>query len=191
MTKRLFSEVGQGKSLSEELNLVEAAMNDPAAFAKLYSLYIRRVYRYIISKVGETKEAEDITSQVFLSICEGLPRYRHNGYFAAWLFSIARNKVADHFRSKVSDRKKEVAYMESIRTDDPLSTIIRNEEIDRISALIHIMDEQDQELLRLRIVAELTFEEIAQLTNRNMEATKKRFYKLLSKFRQQRELDHD
>ena len=178
-------------SLTEEAALIKAARTDPTAFNQLYLSYIRLIYRYIFSKVGEARETEDLTAQVFLEALEGLPRYRHNGHFAAWLFSIARHKVADHYRSRRSELTIEDTYGESSRRGDPLSTLIQIEEAYRMSGLIHKLDEQDQELLRLRFVAELNFGEIARLINSNMENTKKRVYRLLAHLRQQLELDHD
>src|SRR5512143_3288299 len=72
----------------------------PAAFAELYRQYFKPVYRYLYLKTGSPAEAEDLTSQVFLSALEGLPRYRHQGHFSAWLFSLARRKAADYYRSR-------------------------------------------------------------------------------------------
>jgi RNA polymerase sigma factor (sigma-70 family) len=191
MAEDLSSEGTIGISLLEEASLIKTACSDPTAFNRLYLSYIRPIYRYIFSKVGEARETEDLTAQVFLSALEGLPRYRHDGHFAAWLFSIARHKVADHFRSQRSELTIEVAYGESSRREDPLSGLIQTEEAHRMSVLIHKLDEQDQELLRLRFVAELNFGEIARLINSNTEKTKKRVYRLLAHLRQQLEHDHD
>jgi RNA polymerase sigma factor (sigma-70 family) len=191
MAENLLSEDTKGISPIEEASLIKIALSDPTAFNRLYLSYIHPIYRYIFSKVGEARETEDLTAQVFLAALESLPRYRHNGHFAAWLFSIARHKVADHFRSQHPELTVDVAYGESTRRDDPLSSLIQTEEAHRMSVLIHKLDEQDQELLRLRYVAELNFGEIARLINSNMEKTKKRVYRLLAHLRQQLELDHD
>jgi RNA polymerase sigma factor (sigma-70 family) len=190
MVKDLSSEDSKGISLIEDASLIKTACSDPSAFTRLYLLYIHPIYRYIFSRVGDSREAEDLTAQVFLAALEGLPSYHHNGHFAAWLFSIARHKVADHFRSSRSEIPIEVADGECGR-GDPLSTIIQTEEAKRMSVLIHRLDEQDQELLRLRFVAELNFGEIARLIHSNMETTKKRVYRLLARLQQQLELDHD
>jgi RNA polymerase sigma-70 factor (ECF subfamily) len=97
----------------------------------------------------------------------------------------------DYYRTRRSELPIEITNKESDNKVDPLSTLIQTEEAQRISKFIHLLDEQDQELLRLRFVAELNFAEIARLINSNMEATKKRFYRLLAHLRQQLELEHD
>ena len=191
MDKYLASEDTKGIALLEEASLIEAACSDPIVFNQLYLAYIRPIYRYIFCKVGDVKQTEDLTAQVFLEALESLPRYHHNGHFSAWLFSIARHKVADHYRTRHSELPIEVTNGEAYEKSDPLSTLIQTEEAQRITKLIHQLDEQDQELLLLRFVAELNFGEIARLINSNMEATKKRFYRLLAHIRQQLELDHD
>jgi RNA polymerase sigma-70 factor (ECF subfamily) len=191
MDKYLVSEDTQRAALLEEASLIKAASSDPIIFNQLYLAHVRPIYRYIFSKVGEMKQAEDLTAQVFLAALESLPRYHHDGHFAAWLFSIARHKVTDHFRSQRPELPIEVTNGEPDKKGDLLSTFIQTEETQRIAKLIHQLDEQDQELLRLRFVAELNFGDIARLINSNMEATKKRFYRLLANLRKQLEFDHD
>ena len=101
----------------------------PAAFAELYRQYLKPVYRYLYLKTGSPAEAEDLTSQVFLSALEGLPRYRHQGHFSAWLFSLARRKAADYYRSR-----KPQASLDEAETD-PIAP-----EADLLAGFIH----QDQ-----------------------------------------------
>lgn len=76
--------------------LIEAARKDAKEFGNLYNLYVDRVFRYLFSRVGNIKVAEDITSQTFLAAFEAFGNYRHDGHFASWLFTIARNKVMDY-----------------------------------------------------------------------------------------------
>ncbi|MFZ5909689.1 MAG: RNA polymerase sigma factor [Chloroflexota bacterium] len=66
--------------------------------AAIYDAYARRIYRYIYSHIGNAADVEDLTSQTFLGVLEALPRYRHHGQFAAWIFQIARFKAMNHFR---------------------------------------------------------------------------------------------
>jgi hypothetical protein len=80
--------------------LVEAAKEDPVAFGRLYNLYVQPIYRYLYSQVGTVHDAEDLTSQTFMTAYESLTRYRERGFFSAWLFRIARSRLIDHFRGR-------------------------------------------------------------------------------------------
>src|SRR5512141_1339148 len=79
--------------------IIERALQgDQSALAQIYDAYAGRIYRYHYSRAGNAPDAEDLTAQTFLAVIESLPRYQDRGNFAAWIFQIARNKAADHFR---------------------------------------------------------------------------------------------
>jgi RNA polymerase sigma-70 factor (ECF subfamily) len=191
MDKYLFSEDTKGITFQEEASFIKAACSDPTIFRKLYLDHVRPIYQYIFSKVGEVRQTEDLTAQVFLEALENLSHYRYDGHFVAWLFGIARHKIADHFRSQHLEVRINVITRDYVNKDDPLATLIQAEDVERTSIFIHQLDEYDQELLRLRFVAELSYAEIARLMHSNMEATKKRCYRLLTYLRHQLEPDHD
>lgn len=87
--------------LPEEGRLVsEAQSGDADSFARLYDAYFERVFRYVYFRVSDDQTAEDLTSQVFLKAWENLPRYKPSGHFLAWLYTIARNQVIDHYRTR-------------------------------------------------------------------------------------------
>ena len=65
----------------------------------LYLLYAQPVVRYLYSRIRNIPEAEDAIAQTFLAALEQIPK-KHDGYFASWLFSIARNKAMDYFRKQ-------------------------------------------------------------------------------------------
>ncbi len=81
--------------------LVEGARGgDAEAFAALYEHFASPLYRFVLFRVGDRTDAEDIVQRVFLSVVEALPTYERRGVpFAAWLFRIARNAVIDHARA--------------------------------------------------------------------------------------------
>ena len=77
-------------------------------FGRLYDLYIERVYRHIYYRVGNIKDAEDLTQQVFLKAWNAIGRYRKTASpFVAWLMRISHNLVIDFYRSK-----KDKAYLD-------------------------------------------------------------------------------
>ena len=95
------SVIGTGSSqVQDELILVRRAQQqDQEAFAELYEAYFDRIYRYIVLKIGDRTEAEDMTQQVFLKALKSLPAYKWKEVpFSAWLYRIAHNLMVDHFR---------------------------------------------------------------------------------------------
>ncbi|MFE2519416.1 sigma-70 family RNA polymerase sigma factor [Streptomyces mirabilis] len=77
-----------------------AQAGDGVAFAQLYSAYCDTVYRYVYYRVGGKTTAEDLTSEVFTRAFQRLHTFTWRGRdFGAWLVTIARNLVADHFTS--------------------------------------------------------------------------------------------
>ncbi len=78
----------------DDAALVVAAQADPHAFAPLYARYVGPVYRYCAARLDSREAAEDATAEVFARVLAALARYR-DGSFAAWLFRIAHNVVAD------------------------------------------------------------------------------------------------
>jgi RNA polymerase sigma-70 factor (ECF subfamily) len=150
-----------------------------AGFPLLYRKYLGRVYRYLYFRTGDRFEAEDLTAQVFLAALEGLPGYRHRGKFAAWLFSIARRKAADHYRRFRVQAPLETVSASLVESLDPLAEAISKEEISRLVMLISSLKAEEQELLHLRFAAELSFNEIAAILQRSPAALKMELYRLL------------
>lgn len=87
-------------SAIDGLTLARNALTDADAFAALYREYVTRVYRYHMAHTGNVKDAEDLTSQTFMAVLEGLRSYRGDGSFAAWILGIASKKRLMFFRSR-------------------------------------------------------------------------------------------
>lgn len=166
--------------------LVQAARDDPTAFGRLYNHFIQPVYRYLYSRVGTAPEAEDLTSQTFMTAYESLPRYRERGFFSAWLFRIARSKLMDHFRGSRHEVRLDAAETLA-STQDALGSVIRHEELTRLQSLICALTDDEQELIRLRYVADLSFAEMAELLGKREDAVKKSVYRLLARLKSQME----
>ena len=173
----------------DETSLISAAQRDPAQFTTLYDRYFRLIYRYLYSRVGNAAEAEDLTAQTFLAALEALPRYRHRGHFSAWLFTIARNKAMDFHRKGIATTTLDEDHPDE--TDDPLSQAVQSEQMAQLAKLVRALEESEQELIRLRCVADLSFAEIAVSLGKREEAVKKTFYRLLARLHRQMEVNRD
>jgi RNA polymerase sigma-70 factor (ECF subfamily) len=191
----MMSALSRQDSLSEdeEAILVESIQRDPgkaaSAFASLYRHYLPPVYYYLLSKVGNRNEAEDLASQVFLDVLEGLKDYRHQGHFAAWLFTIARNRAVDHYRRN-PELSLEHAHDVADPMLDPLLQIAHREDLVGLARLVSGLGQEEKELLRLRFAAGLHFGEIAKLLKRKESAVKMAYYRLLARMQKHLEADN-
>ncbi len=172
----------------EEAALVAQAQADPQAFGLLYDLYVRRVYRYLLSRTGDGAVAEDITAETFLAALEALPRYHHRGRFASWVFAIARNRARDHFRR----RRGQVALDDAEQVPDEadlLQGAVQGERSAALARKIAALPEEERELIRMRYVADLSFADMASLLGRREDAVKKSLYRLLARLQDRLEAD--
>jgi RNA polymerase sigma-70 factor, ECF subfamily len=168
----------QSPDEDEDAGPIADAQKNPAAFSVLYDHYVQPIYRYLYYRTSSAPEAEDLTSQTFLSALEALPHYQHRGSFAAWLFRIARGKVIDHFR-----RQQQLPLEESIpsETPDPLAQVAQKDELARLMVLVRSLAEDEQELIRLRYSAGLPFAQIAVLLDSNENTVKKSLYRIMAR----------
>lgn len=172
----------------DDSTVQKAVKGDGSALAQIYDTYARDIHRYILSKVGNPPDAEDLTAQTFMGVLESLPHYRHRGQFSAWIFQIARNKIMDHFRRSKRDPLEiplDIAY-----SDGTLEHIIKGQEYERLSALLQILVDEERELIRLRYVVQLSFVEIAELMGRKEDAVRKSLTRLLERLSNQMEVQN-
>ena len=174
----------------DELKIIKTARLDSRAFGELYKLYVEQVFRYLYSRLGNVHEAEDATAQTFLAALESFNKLRQEEHFAPWLFTIARNKVMDHYRQKKNTSSLDEAV--EIPTDnDPVITMIQSEQTEALSKLIQALPEEDRELLRLRFLADMSYPQIAHILHRKEEAVKKSIYRLLARLHSQLEVSNE
>lgn len=180
----------QNYSQEEDIDMVHSAQESLAGFKRLYLKWLPPVYRYLYYRIGDVKDAEDLTSQVFLKVYEELPRYRDRGQFSAWLFTIVHHKMIDFFRSQKSTLSLEVADS-TIQNCDLLAQAIKTDEIDRLQKTIRSLPDDEQELIRLRFVVGLGYREIGSLLNRKEDAIRKSLFRLLARLQSQLETSHE
>lgn len=176
-------------SPDDEAELVRAAQASPAHFKPLYERWVTPVFKYLLARTRNPLEAEDLTSQVFLTACEQLPRYDHRGRFAAWLFTIARNKARDYYRTAA--RRERSGDAEAQGADpDPLTLAIQSDESRRLDRVIRVLPEVELDLIRLRFTAGLTYGEIGALLGKREDAIRKTLARLLARLHAQMEDDN-
>jgi RNA polymerase sigma-70 factor (ECF subfamily) len=181
------------ENIDADAQLVRAAQQDPAAFEALYRKWLSPVYRYFYFRLGSIKDAEDLTAQVFLKAYQDLPLYRSRGAFSAWLFTIAHARLVDHYRRDGLKAAREVSIemLEiPVSTADPKAQADRQSELETVFGLLKGLSEKEQDLLRLRFMAELSYKEIGQVLHCKADTARKATARLLQRLKEQMEKDH-
>jgi len=157
-------------------DLVERAQAGEAdAFGRLYDQYSDTVYRYIYYRVGGKATAEDLTSETFLRALRRIGTFTYQGRdFGAWLVTIARNLVADHFKS--SRFRLEVTAGEMLDANEversPEDSVLESLSNAALLDAVRRLNPQQQECVTLRFLQGLSVAETARVMGKNEAAIK-------------------
>jgi len=155
-------------------------------FTELYHRNAIPVFNYLFSRVRNVADAEDLTSQTFMTALENLSKLRDPLKCTPWIFTIARNKAFDFFRK--SQRHPTVDFDEDLDQAKAVGGKLSQTDQDRLhdlDCLISRLSPLEQEYLRLRIVADLPFAEIASILSEPETRIKKKYYRLLERLQAQ------
>ncbi|WP_432066338.1 ECF subfamily RNA polymerase sigma factor, BldN family [Streptomyces sp. C10-9-1] len=158
------------------MDLVERAQAGEAeAFGRLYDQYSDTVYRYIYYRVGGKATAEDLTSETFLRALRRISTFTWQGRdFGAWLVTIARNLVADHFKS--SRFRLEVTTGEMLDANEversPEDSVLESLSNAALLEAVRKLNPQQQECVTLRFLQGLSVAETARAMGKNEGAIK-------------------
>jgi RNA polymerase sigma-70 factor (ECF subfamily) len=152
------------------------------AFDMLYQRYLPRVYKRVRYVVPEN-DIEDVTQEIFIAALKSLPTFRGDSQFGTWLRTLTNHKVAEFYRKR--SRKQEpllASLSEAVgRTEgNPQKTM---EERVLIQRALQSLPDNYREVILLRFAEDLQFNEIAQVMNQNLEATKSLFRRAVSALR--------
>ena len=157
-----------------KLIVSQASGGDSAAFALLYDEYLSPVYRFIYFRVRHKETAEDLSQTVFLKAWSRIDQFEDRGVsLLAWLYTIARNLTIDHWKRKHDVVVAEPAAVFDIISDDKHGT---KKAIDRLdlnavmAEAVKTLSEDQQEVIIMRHIEEMSYSEIAEVTGKSEEA---------------------
>jgi RNA polymerase sigma-70 factor, ECF subfamily len=170
----------RGRAVDPDAAHVAAARRDPQAFLALYDRYFERVLGYVRLRTRDESTCEDVTSVVFTTALEKLPRFRGDGTFAGWLFQIARNAVHDvHRRRVVAPLPDEPVGSEP----DVEERFLAYERAAHLHAQIRQLTPEQQHLVALRYGAGLAFDEIGEIVDAPPGTVRVRMHRILEQLR--------
>jgi RNA polymerase sigma-70 factor, ECF subfamily len=131
---------------------------------QIYVELAPRVYNYFRFRLGQEREAEDLTSRTFEKAWAARERYRRDlAGFSTWLFKIAQNLMVDHFRSHRSHAS--IDHAADVTTNALAEeNLERQSDLARLALLTSELSPRDRELIALKYGAGLSNRDIAGLT---------------------------
>ena len=166
-------------------DVIERARNgDVAAFGEIYDTHVDRVYRYLLYRVREPSDAEDLTSEVFTRAFANIHRYKLQGKsFLAWLYTIARNAVTDRRRRDRPTVELDNAYGLAAEGPTAHDHAVLGEEVDALRGAVKHLTGEQQEVLVLRFVEDMSSREVANILGKNEGAIRALQFRALGRLR--------
>ena len=161
-----------------------ARHGDRVAFAELYDAHVDSVYRYLLYRVREPSDAEDLCSEVFTRAFANIHRYRWQGKsFLAWLYTIARNAVTDRRRRERPTVEIDTAF--GLAEDGPTAheRAVHGEAVDALRGAVQHLTTEQQEVLVLRFVENRSSREVAKMLGKNEGAIRALQFRALGRLR--------
>lgn len=156
--------------------LVELARSgDRNAFGELYDHYHSAVYRFLYYRVSSVTLAEDLTADTFFRALRGMSSFRWQGRdFGAWLMTIARNLVADHFkagRTRLEHTTEDTETLDSA-ADSPEREVLATLTGEILRSALNELPREQRECIVLRFLDGMSIAETAEIMHRSSGAIK-------------------
>ena len=153
--------------LIEELDvrrLVDrATAHDPDAWEMIFRRSHGPLYSFAVRRTASSQAAEDAVSETMMRALERIGRFTwRDGGFDAWLFGIMRNVVLEGYRRDARTRKDRTFRPEIAPSDEPLDALLGDEEATAVRAAFARLDDDEQEVLELRVVAGLSSDDVGR-----------------------------
>ena len=153
-----------------------AARGGEDAFGELVRLYENKVYALALRMCGSPEDAWDVAQEAFLSAWRGLPSFRGEPEFATWLYRLTSNAAIDHLRR--ARRQRGEVSLEALSAPDsgpsPQESAERGELRWAVTAGMERLTEDHRQILVLRELQELSYEEISQVLDVDLGTVKSR-----------------
>lgn len=165
----------QDASAQQLDGLVRGARGGEAgAFAGLFEHFHGPVFRYLLARLGNRSEAEDMASEVFVEAARRVRDFDGGGAaFAGWLFTIARHDLLDRGRARRRRVVEPVPDPPDLETSpDPAEDVLERLDAERVREALERLTDDQREVVLLKFAAGLSNKEAAEATGKPIGAVK-------------------
>jgi RNA polymerase sigma-70 factor (ECF subfamily) len=160
-----------------------------AGFDVIVHRYKNAIVSFLFRYVGDYRTAEDLAQETFLRVFKKIKEYNHTAKFSTWVYTIAGNLAKDEFKRRVrhpaksmnwssgggADTTREVPQLQANTTDSIPEVRLEHDEVrGAVNNALKLLEEHDREILLLKDVQGLSYEEIAQILSLPMGTVKSR-----------------
>ena len=173
----------------ESLPVREARDGQPGAWDILFRRFQLPLYAYVHELVRDEQTSLDVVQETFVNAARHLASLRDDARFGSWLFGIAHQKVAQHWRK----RRLETVSLDETNFDDfpdedrPDEWLIRKEQEAAFMKLVGILPELQRAVLLLHFIEDFSLDEISVITGAPLGTVKSRLHYAKKTLRQQLE----
>lgn len=185
--------------LDEDQELIRKTLSgDRKAFEELMRKYEKKIFSFVVRMVRNEDTAVDLTQDFFFKIFTVLDKYNFEYKFSTWAYRICYNLVIDHIRKNQAavdslDDESVTAHdlLESghISREDGFKALARAETRDYVWRVVDQIPLKFRELILLRYIQDLKYEEIAEITSLPVGTVKNRIFKAKEILKQEMEKD--
>ncbi len=170
--------------------VADAKAGDSRAFAAIYDAYAGRLFRFLLLRVGEPADAEDLLQRVFVKVIEALPRYQDRGLpFGAWLFRIARNVAIDFVRARKNEQALTVAEGHLDQRHQPAAMAELMDDRRLVRDALDVLTHDQRDVLVYRFFAGLSPREIGAIMGKREGSIRAMQFRALATLRRHLEPD--
>ena len=152
------------------------------AFDLLYYRHLPKVYKRVRYVVPEN-DVEDVTQEIFIAALNSIPSFRGDAKFSTWLRTLTNHKVAEFYRKRTRKQEPPISPLSEASMHTIGSTSKTLEERVYLQRALQSLPENYKEIILLRFAEDMQFNEIAEMTNQNLEATKSLFRRAIAALR--------
>ena len=163
---------------------------DAGAFEALYRRHKGGLYRFVLRSIRDRATAEELYQEIWMRVIESRGRYEVQAKFTTWLYTVAHNRLVDHWRKRglalVSLDQEESGQADPPAgpASDPLRQLEGREKLARFARALEALPPAQREAFLLHEEAGMGVAEIAHATGANEEAAKSRLRYALAKLKQ-------
>lgn len=173
------------RKLTDGELIISAIRGREDGFEELVRRYQRPITGYVFRMLGDYEFSLDVTQEVFIKVYNSLERYSSEYKFSTWLYRIAHNAAIDHMRrnsvnpQSIETENADGTYQLQIESPNPSpeQDRERSEWRTEIDAVVKRLPAPYRELILLRHSRDLSYDEIAEITNLPLGTVKNRLFR--------------